>query len=53
MCLLCELLGREYVEVSAGALKDSFVVVFGLVAQTPPAQVVIFPGGARATYFYN
>jgi hypothetical protein len=57
MCFLCDILGvpsdREYFEVSAGALKNSTVEVFGMVAQIPPAQVVLFPLGARAVFFYS
>lgn len=49
MCLICDIFGipsqPDYIEVSAGALKDSTVTVFGMVAQIPPAQVVFGPAG--------
>ena len=58
MCLICDIFGipsqPDYIEVSAGALKDSTVTVFGMVAQIPPAQVILGPTGfILSTLFYN
>lgn len=59
MCFVCSLMGIspiEYVEVSAGALKDSTVSVgWGgmYLAQIPPALVPLLNGYRLSPLFYN
>lgn len=62
MCVACSIIealkklrqNTDYIEISPVVLADSTVTVFGMVAQTPPAQVVLGPLGYRlSTAFYN
>lgn len=57
MCILCSILGLgtlDYLEVSAGALQNNVVTVFGLVALVPPALIPIWTSGNKEpALFYN